>query len=134
MPLAMFGPQMGHQQGGTLVSGCKFIRKFPGPLCLWQSFVLRWDLDKVGLFRSLQPSDSEGQRIVVTAIRCENLAVLYFLNTNEILYLNMEDSPLFKESFQTTFIAIFMICSENPQFSFDCFPVCIVRSSRKWLP
>merc|ERR1711971_707397 len=28
----------------------------------------RWDVEKVGLFRSLQPSDSKGQRIVMTAI------------------------------------------------------------------
>ena len=31
--------------------------------------VTRWNSEKVGMFRSLQPSDSEGQRIVITAIR-----------------------------------------------------------------
>ena len=65
------------QIGTVSVSGGKFSHLYyiqiSGPLCL----VTRWDLDKVGLFRSLQPSDSEGQRIVMTAIRWKNLTLLF---------------------------------------------------------
>ena len=43
--------------------------KVGGGHCPLDFLATRWDLEKVGMFRSLQPSDSEGQRIVITAIR-----------------------------------------------------------------
>ena len=74
-----------------------------------QCLVTRWDLDKVGLFRSLQPSDSEGQRIVMTAIRWENsLFFTILIGARSFISKTKEELFLFEESFYITFRVILM--------------------------